>query len=538
MAGAAVPFDAVEITTQYAVEEKKKLKKSFGRLDVLFFLLCTIVGFDTIGATAASGAEAFTWLIFLGLFFFLPYALLTSELGSGFPEEGGAYEWVKLAFGRRVAAVNTLFYWASNPIWVGGSLAFVALAAFNTFFSPLTGFWAYAFQFAFIWVTIIAATVAVRSGKWLQTLGALVRIFVLGFFTLSVFIYAIKNGVGGVGGDDFIPTYVGFIALVPILFFNYAGFEIPSNAGGEIQNPQQDVPAASFRAFVLSVLLYGGPILAILIVLSAAQVTSLGGFLDAIKSVYTVWGGTISPGGTPSLSGFGLFLGWISAVVVIIGVLTSAMAWLMGANRAYAVAALDGSAPKSMGRLSKDGTPIVTNIVTGIFATIIMILASTVVSGSAEAYFSAVLGLAISTTTISYIAVFPALVKLRYSRPDVARPYRVPLGLAGAWIVSILTTFWALLATVALVWPGFGIGWFGTAGDPAEVLADLGFADQRLLFELTQIVPLVVVLVLGLVFYQMGEGVRKREARVAFAVDRVAASGEGASGDGEGDEDR
>jgi glutamate:GABA antiporter len=106
MAGAAVPFDAVEITTEYAAEEKKKLKKSFGRLDVLFFLLCTIVGLDTIGATAASGAEAFAWLIFLGIFFFLPYALLTSELGSGFPEEGGAYEWVKLAFGRRVAAVS------------------------------------------------------------------------------------------------------------------------------------------------------------------------------------------------------------------------------------------------------------------------------------------------------------------------------------------------------------------------------------------------------------------------------------------------
>jgi amino acid transporter len=118
----------VEVTTQYAVEEKKKLKKSIGRLDILFFLLCTIVGFDTIGSTAASGAQAFTWMIFLGVFFFFPYALLTSELGSAFREEGGAYEWVKLAFGRRVAAINTLFYWVSNPIWVGGSLAFIALA--------------------------------------------------------------------------------------------------------------------------------------------------------------------------------------------------------------------------------------------------------------------------------------------------------------------------------------------------------------------------------------------------------------------------
>ena len=390
----------------------------------------------------------------------------------------------------------------------------MALAAFNTFFRPLTGLWAYAFQIVFIWITINAATVAVSTGKRLQTIGALVRIFVLGFFTLSVIIYAFKNGVGGVGGGDFLPTDIGFIGLVPILFFNFAGFEIPSNAGDEMENAQKDVPAASFRAFLLSVLLYGGPILAILVVLPAAQVSSLGGFLDAIKAVFTVWGGEVSPGGTPTLAGFGLLLGWISAGAVIIGVLTSAMAWLMGANRAYAVAALDGSAPKAMGRLSKNGTPIVTNIVTGIFATIIMVLASTVVNGSAEAYFSAVLGLAISTTTISYLGVFPALVKLRYSRPDVERPYRVPWGLVGAWIVSILTTFWALLATVSLVWPGFGVGWFGTAGSPSESLADLGFANQRFLFEMTQMVPLVIVLVLGLAFYQMGAGVRKREAKV------------------------
>jgi len=68
----------------------------------------------------------------LGVFFFFPYALLTSELGSAFREEGGAYEWVKLAFGRRLAAINTLFQWVSNPIWVGGSLAFIALVVGGT----------------------------------------------------------------------------------------------------------------------------------------------------------------------------------------------------------------------------------------------------------------------------------------------------------------------------------------------------------------------------------------------------------------------
>ena len=55
----------VEHTTAAALEEKAKLQKHFGRFDMLFFLLCTLVGLDTLGAVASNGAQGFTWLIFL-----------------------------------------------------------------------------------------------------------------------------------------------------------------------------------------------------------------------------------------------------------------------------------------------------------------------------------------------------------------------------------------------------------------------------------------------------------------------------------------
>ena len=100
MEAGALPSEFVDVTTEAALEEKAKLKKHFGRFDILFFLICTIVGLDTLGAVASNGAEGFTWLIFLSVFFFIPYALLTAELGAAFPEEGGCYEWTKLAFGR------------------------------------------------------------------------------------------------------------------------------------------------------------------------------------------------------------------------------------------------------------------------------------------------------------------------------------------------------------------------------------------------------------------------------------------------------
>jgi amino acid transporter len=122
-------------------------------------------------------------------------------------------------------------------------------------------------------------------------------------------------------------------------------------------------------------------------------------------------------------------------------------------------------------------------------------------------------------TTISYLLIFPALIKLRYSRPEVQRPYRVPWGTVGAWVCSMVPTFWALLATVALIWPGFGVGWFGTSGNPNDALTSLSFAHQRMAYELSQIVPLALIIVVGVVFYALG-----RTTRQDVATEPVAAA--------------
>jgi hypothetical protein len=83
--------------------------------------------------------------------------------------------------------------------------------------------------------------------------------------------------------------------------------------------------------------------------------------------------------------------------------------------------------------------------------------------------------------------------------------------MVGAWICSVVPTFWALLATVALIWPGFGVNWFGAGGNPNDSLAALSFSHERLEYELSQILPLLVIVVIGVVFYFLGSSTRKQE---------------------------
>jgi amino acid transporter len=203
----------------------------------------------------------------------------------------------------------------------------------------------------------------------------------------------------------------------------------------------------------------------------------------------------------------------VAAVVFIFALASAGTTWIMGADRAEAVASFDGGGPRVLGRFSaRFGTPIAMNLLSGVVSTVLMIAAFQITGGDSSRYFSAVLGLTISTTTISYLFIFPALIKLRYSRPDVPRPYRVPGGTAGAWICSVVPTFWALLATVALIWPGFGVNWFGAGGNPNDDLAALSFSHQRLPYELSQLVPLAVIIVVGLAFYLLGAKTRSEPA--------------------------
>src|SRR5450755_1976962 len=146
--------------TEAAEVESRKLQRHFGRFDILFFLICTIVGVDTIASVASSGGEAFTWMLVLAVVFFVPQALLFAELGSAFPQEGGPYFWTRLAFGRLTGAVNNFLYWITNPVWIGGSLTISCIGAVEVFFnhgnSLGTVAW-YTVALLFVWVSIVAA---------------------------------------------------------------------------------------------------------------------------------------------------------------------------------------------------------------------------------------------------------------------------------------------------------------------------------------------------------------------------------------------
>ena len=499
--------DTLEPMTVAAVEERQKLQRHFGRFDIFFFLVCTIVGVDTIATVAQGGGQAFTWMMIFAVVFFVPQALLFAELGAAFPQEGGPYYWTRLAFGRLAGAVNNFLYWITNPVWIGGSLTITCIGAVQVFFNHganlSTAVW-FIIALAFVWLSIIAAITSFSVGKWLPTAGAFARFIVLGLFTLSVVIYAVKHGAQGLGASGYKPSESGFVLLVGVLLFNFVGFELPNSAGEEMINPQRDVPFGIARSAVVSVALYALPVLGILVVLPARAITNFSGFISAIQDVFTVYGGQVSATGTATLTGAGLVLGDACAILFILCLLTSGATWIMGADRAMAVSCYDGAGPRSLGVINaRYGTPVRVNVFSGIVATIVVVLAHQVTSGNAAKYFNAVLGVTISTTLISYLLIYPALWKLRRSHPETPRPFRMPLYRS----LTILLMILVAIASVQLIAPGLGSSWFG-----ADFIPESWTYAQRYTYLWTELTPVLAFIVIGALFWALGRRTREQSA--------------------------
>jgi amino acid transporter len=435
----------------------------------------------------------------LAIVFLIPASMVIAELSSTFTAQGGPYLWVRLAFGRLAGSITAVISWLKSPVWFGGILAFVAVATAETFFmssTQMSQFSFYRFALAFIWIGIIATNLSFKAGKWVPILGSLSRLILVPLFTITVIIFGIANGLRGVAFSDFGLSFDGLLATIGIILFAFLGLENVSSASDEMTHAKRDLPYASFRTSALAMMLYGIPILAVLLVLPIGQVNGLTGFVDALKSAFTVYGGSIAEDGTVTLTGAGSYLGAFAGVLIIIAVFASGVTWLMSTNRNLAMACFDGAGPRWIAFTNpRYGTPVRLNNITGIIASVILILGYRLNDGDIAKYFGVAVGFAIAMSLVNYLAIFPAFWVLRNKFPDSHRPYRVPAHRT----VSIWLTVVVAFGIIQLLAPGFGDKWFGDAYRPAGWVA-----DQGLPYYTTQLAVLLVVVLISASFWYLG----------------------------------
>ena len=351
-----------------------------------------------------------------------------------------------------------------------------------------------------------AALLPISLSKRISTTGAAAKLLLIGLFVVLALIFFSAGHANGVHMSlhDLLPSSsLGIIVsgIIPVMLFKWQGFEVQVNVGDEVDDPQRTVPRSMFLTGGLAFLAYVIPIVVTIFALNKAQITGSSGLLEAIANVTIILPGPVA-----------MLLRWLLVPLLIVALGASGSTWMVSANRAYAIAAKDHVAPQSLARFNpRTNTPTTAIIVSGIIATGAMVLAVLINNfgaGTLQSLFTLVLGFTVSVNTMAYLFIFPNLLFLRYKQPEAVRPYRVPGGMIGAWIVSILAMFYTIIVSYFLLFP---------TDDAIK-----GAGVSRLTYESTQLIALGAIILLTIIFYLWGRAERRQQETFAFTPEKQA----------------
>jgi amino acid transporter len=412
-------------------------KKKFRLFDAVLMSVVVILVAESAAPAAAIGTSQFFWWIFLLVLFFLPYGLISSELGTTYAGDGGLYDWVKQAFGPRWGGRLAWLYWINYPLWMASLAVLFAQVAGTIFKLKFGTMTSIIIQLVFVWFVVIVGNKPVSESKWIMNLAAFAKIFtILSLAGLGIYVAATKGVANSFAPHNFLPQMkISSLSNLSIIIFNFLGFEVVATMADDMDNPKKQIPQA---------IIYGGILIAFFYLLSAFGMSAAvpTNKLSASSGL---------------LDSFILMIGHMNWFVILIGVLflyiliSEMISWALGVNYVADYAAKDHVLPKFFGKEDKNNMPVGTGYLNGIVASILIVAAPLIPN---QDIFWAFFSLNVVALLLSYTMMFPAFLKLRKVDPSRERPFKVPGGKIMiqlmTWVPEVLLLITVIFTVVPL----------------------------------------------------------------------------------------
>ena len=225
------------------------------------------------------------------------------------------------------------------------------------------------------------------------------------------------------------------IAFLSGLFLFFAGMEVSAVHAGEVKNPKKDFPRAILISAIIIVVIFLLGALAIAVVVPQGDISLVAGIMEAFMTIFEKFN-----------------MVWVIPLIALLaapGMIAQISTWIAGPSKALLVTAENGNLPPFFQKVNKEGVPTNILFVQGCIVTVIsmVFLFMPTVSSS----FWILTALTAMLYLLMYIILFSAAIKLRYSRPNVERAYKIPGGKFGMWFVAGI----GIVACVFAIFIGF-----------------------------------------------------------------------------------
>ncbi|MDD2235810.1 MAG: amino acid permease [Kiritimatiellae bacterium] len=455
--------------------------------------VAAVFSLRTLPGLAEYGYALIAYITLAALCFFIPSALVSAELASGWQGEGGVYLWVKEAFGPKWGFLAIFMQWVENLPWFPSVLAFAASALAYTFKPELAE--NKVFVLGVIWAALWLGTwLNFRGMKWsafLSSSGVLVGTIIPGAVIIAL--GADRMASGDIPAIPFtakslLPDLHNLdqLMLLAAMLISFVGMEMSASHVNDVKNPARTYPRAIFGACALIIILSVFGSLAIALVIPPEHLSLSAGVCQAFDALFHLHNES-----------------WMTAPVCLLmayGALTMVITWMAGPAKGMLAVAQEGYLPPRWERIDRNGMPsgimITQAVLSSALSCVILIMPSV------SSAFMLMSALAVQLYLVTYILLFAAVIRLRYTHPNVDRKYRIPGGKTGVWLVGGI----ALLTSLFVIIVGFI--------PPISVRREGPFAAAH--YVLFLLAGLIVFTALPLLFYARavrakGRGALRRE---------------------------
>jgi APA family basic amino acid/polyamine antiporter len=370
-------------------------------------------------------------------------ALSYAELSAAFPRSGGEYNFLSRVYR---PAVGFLAGWVSATFGFAAPVAIAAIAFGDYFQGIMPGAPKMLLGLALIWITSAILVTGMKQSSMFQDVMTGLKILLIVVLIVAGF------AVGGNTSMTFAPSSRDFglifsapfaISLVYVMYA-YSGWNAATYISGEIKDPQRNVP----RSLIIATLVVTG----LYVLLNAA-------FLYSTPAAKLA--GQVNVGLIAGTEIFGPSGGKIVGALICLGLISAVSAMMWIGPRVTMVMGEDVPLLRWFAHKSAAGVPVRALLVQTVIATVLLF------TGTFE---KVVQFIQFSFTLCSFLAVLGVIV-LRYTQPDLPRPYRT-WGYPITPIVFLCITLWILafqimdkpfesLSGLAMMIAGLLVYWFG-----------------------------------------------------------------------------
>ncbi len=446
----------------------------------VFGLVMITTGIITSIHGAPSMAKYGFSLVFIylmvALVFLLPSALISAELATGWPEDGGVYIWVKTAFNERMGFVAVWQQWIENVIWFPSILTVTVVAAVygldpNLKDNPWFIFFAINGLF---WILTVLNLFGTRTSGWVASICTVFgRIVPILFIFGLALVYLSEGHTPEIefSWASFFPDLKDTekLSFVVGAFLTFAGIEASASNAASARNPRRDYPIAIITSAGIALILVTLIALSIAIIVPESKIDLDAGIMQAIEMLLqktdTSW----------------LLL--VAGLLIALGMIGEVNNWIPAPTRGLLVAGRDGAIPKYWQRENRHLAhyPIL------LFqATLFSLMSTVYLFFDVQVAFWLMSVVPTMLYIIMYILMFAASVQLRYSHPDVPRRYRVPFGNVGIWSLASVGSIAGMIA-------------IGFAFLPPELVPE----SQRYAYRLVVVVGFIFFSILPFALYSI-----------------------------------